>query len=81
MQACVESGRFCTVGILFLDKFFWEINGCVVRKNLSFFDSFQTQMEQGFLGSDRPKVLILRHFLFDNTPNARWKRVTVLLHP
>jgi hypothetical protein len=24
MQACVESGHFCTVGILFLDKIFLE---------------------------------------------------------
>jgi hypothetical protein len=62
MQASVESGHFCTVGILFLDKFFWEISGCVVKKTGGRCHSFQTQMGQGFLRSDRPGVLIYRRF-------------------
>jgi hypothetical protein len=53
MQACVESGRFCTVGILFLDKFFLENQFMCSKKNSASCYSFQTQTGQGFLRMHR----------------------------
>jgi hypothetical protein len=62
MQACVESGHFCTVGILFADKFFLEIQLMCSKKIMQGCYSFQTQTGQGFLRFYRCKDLILQAF-------------------
>jgi len=64
MQASTESGHFFTVGILFLDKFFWEISKSVVKKIISLPHSFQTQTGQGFFPLHRSKTVTLQVFSY-----------------